>query len=703
MRPRNLTAAVAVAVCLASTACTTHIKTPDAQQPTVAHQPAPLLQRFTVENTLVGWTGYGLRDRQGNVVVPIQNHELTALPNGGWLEQGFHSSGRILDAHGKPVSQRFHYIEQVDPGLDTLLIGSEGSPILGGKGGLVRDDGTVVAPLQYRKLKHLRHSPGLFSFIKYRRYGVLDAQGQVVLKPQWDDVKGLNGLIRVSKYGKQAVYDRHGKRLVPLQADVRYRAIDDSPWISRCKPDPDTHDTSCQILDDSLQPAIEGRFQSAKYLPDAKRLLLKLPDDQGFALYDDAGKRIAKLDIKRASGTADGGYLIVGQADPDNHYNTLAGLVDRNGQWVRKPGDGDIDKLRVAFSEREASKGKPPQFTIRTRTDDGDYLDSVIDAHGKTILPAKPWNIRSYYPSLGLYLVNMPDNRIGVVDANGHWRIKPFKGHPARNSTLPLPYLMLTDDNDHYILYNLATGQPVFDKSYEYLDVETSYWPLSGPAPWPEFVVVNAKRDGKYGVIDLNGNVIVPFKYKNIEALDRWGRERATTTDGHETHVNALGKKRSRQLHQRVAKYLGSHPAPIAAPDMPYAGRYVPAAYRSQTAVQAAYQQGKLAWPAAPTILVNSRYTALDLNMVVDPKRPYIDFIEYYCPRENGFDVLMPGAGLSRKACVTASAPRLILKPGDGNRWHCDNCSDYGLPADWVRLPNTPAATGTPHAPTPKA
>ncbi len=684
---------------------------------TAADAPAGGLEVFTLENTLIHWRAQGLRDARGQVVVPADTVELTRLPGGGWLSRAG-LGGELLDARGQRVAGPFVYVEQVDPALDVLLIGTSGSPLLGGKGGLVRADGKVVVEPVHLRLDYL-DGTGMFAFQRARRTGVLDAQGRVVLEPVHDGVTALPPLLLASKQGQIAVFDREGRNLTGFQQGVAYQSIKDTPLIRECRgPVPESDDDlpRCRVLDAALRPAIAGEFSEIEFLPGVRRWVAvpwrkPVQEEAGTVsssrnrrvlLLDEQGRR--KAELQAQSIIESEGRLLITVDGPDGSYSRRTGLADPDGKWLFKPDYDQIEAMAIAFGDRREMQGPGMEEPVSRRFrvlhwgEDGGYGTGVIDVDGRLLMPLSDVQILEHYPSLDVYVARHGD-KVGVIDAKGQWRIPARHQQTAPNSTLPSPYLLFADSNysgegdeSRYTLYDLRSGQPVFKAQYDYLSVEDSWWPLGIRAPWPEYVIVNARKGGKYGVIDLDEQVVVPFGYDNLISPDRWGQVRVFRGDDDEEgeRKDGLPPARMVQLRGQVSREIRAQQAPLASAHAPYAGRYVPTIYADATQVSSAAAKGALSRPVAPMILVDSETAILDLDMIANRKRPPLDYLEYFCAREDGFDILMPGAGLSEDACVDPKAPRLVMRAAASDEWECSTCAGFGLPPRWRRTDPAP-------------
>lgn len=668
------------------------------------------LEVFTLNNALTRWTGQGLRDAHGRVVVPVDTVELIRLPGGGWLSRAG-LGGELLDAHGKRIAGPFEYVEPPEPSLDVMLIGTEGSPLLSGKGGLVREDGRVVAEPVYIELDALEGT-GLFSFQRARRTGAMNAQGRIVLEPLNDSVKAVSSLLEVTRRGQSALFDRNGKALTQFRDGVAYEAIEGSPWIRECiRPlgEDSVDEPRCRVLDETSKPALAGEFAEIAYLPQAQRwvaVAYRKADGGGepplpyanrtILLLDQAGRRVAELQARSVLQTQ-AARLVVTVATPGG-ADERQGLADRDGRWLVKPDYDRIEPLPIAFSERDGNQA-PPQFSTLRWGEGTRHHAGVVDADGRVILPMADMQVIARYPSLEVYTVKRGD-KMGVIDSAGRWRIEATHTETAPNSELPLPYVMFSDsdystkgeDRDRYTLYDVRSGKPVFAGQYQYLDPQDSYWPMGLKAPWPEFVIVAAQRGGKHGVIDMDGNVVVPFEYYNIDSPDRWGRVTVYRDENDEVgrQMDGLSPQKMARLRDMLSRQIREQQAPVSSVHAPYAGRYVPTQYLQAEQIRAAAERGALSRPVAPMILVDGSTVILDLGMIGERKGPTLDYLEYYCARENGFDILMPGADVSDVACADPDAPRLILHAAGEQEWSCGTCKDYGLPERWRRTDPAP-------------
>lgn len=664
------------------------------------------LQIFTVKNELTRWRGDGLRDAQGRVVLGPAGL-LTALAKGGFMAQR-EGAFWLYDARGARVGGPYDSLEAVDPALDALIVGVGGNPVLEGDGGLIDGSGReLMAPVY----KDFRYLPGtqLFSFEQARRWGLADAQGRVVVKPTLDGISDAPDAVLVGDAGQQGLIDRTGRYVVPLGAST-VSSLNDHTGVATGFFDVCDHAGAvCRGVDSAGRPIFGGRtFSGATLHRDLSRwVITDALEPAGAAasdapaaigvgitprkvLADEQGRTLATFDCDYLYRV--GGLFRAARAKDDTG-GCLWGLVDRDGQW-RVPARYDsIETVREAAGVK-ADAATADDYVVGINGEDGKRLYGVLAADGSQILAPQYEQVFNRYAELGLYLVQQ-DRKVGLIDRQGRWRMQPSYTETASNTDLHPPYLLLSDrdrDDDgdgpqreRDTIVDARTGKPVFASDYDYLDVEYDFrWEKLG-LPWEEFAIVVARRDGKYGALDLQGRVIVPLKYDNLQGLDSWGRLRPTVGERDLPPLSALGPQRSSRLHEAVSRQLRAEPAPHASESMPYAGRYVPADYRDAEQVRAAVAAGRLSRAVAPMLLLDEDAAIIDLDMVADRKRPNFEFLDYYCARENGFDLPLPLAKPVEDVCEDPSAPKLEFRAGADGSWDCATCAKSGLPSRWVR------------------
>jgi len=136
--------------------------------------------------------------------------------------------------------------------------------------------------------------------------------------------------------------------------------------------------------------------------------------------------------------------------------------------------------------------------------------EGVIDRSGNIVLPCEYDDIQYYDGILvGGYQVVVKDGKVGFVDANGNVTCE-FKYGENNFDSLNSPICALQDMEGQYIVLSAAIGE----LPERYADVRTSY-----DNGCPIFIAQDA--NGNVGVIDLYGNVVIPFdgKYDSVYDL----------------------------------------------------------------------------------------------------------------------------------------------------------------------------------------
>ncbi|MGS0891325.1 WG repeat-containing protein [Burkholderia stagnalis] len=664
------------------------------------------VQVFTVENTLSGWSAQGLRDAQGRVVVP-PGGTFTPLPGGGFLRDQL-TRYDLFDADGRQTGGPYAYAELPAPDAGALIVGKDGRPGLDdATGGLLDTHGKELLPPVYGHVAYLPGT-GLFAIERARRWGLVDAHGTVLVQPTFDTAADAPGAVLVSRRGQQGLVGRDGQFVVPFgMADIQpvkdgVKSVD---RFTVCESG-DGAKPGCRVIDAQGQTLLGGmRVDAVEYARNLQRWMVMHRDpprdpsadasDEGSVsalLLDESGKTVARFDCGSSGSLTRIGELIVAGRPTAGGGDCLVGLVDRDGKWVVQPEYASIARLYdAAWRDPAHDDPAPVEYLVTSAAKDGDTKRGILDANGNRILAAAYYNITERYPQLGLYVAARSDREWGVVDRDGRWRVPPVYGGLAPNADLPLPFRLFvksgkTDDDDRYVLHDLRSGRQVFTQSYRYLSFQYDFRWKSLGLPWTEYVVIVAQRpDKKTGVIDFSGRTVVPFQYDNIEALGDWGDMRATKNDKDVT-IMGLPAAKAAAVRDAISRAMRGGQAPIANALSPYMGRFAPVDYLDTAALNDAVAKKRLARPVAPMMLLDANTAIMDFSMITSKAAPAYDFLEYYCPRDAGFDVLMPGADTSDKACGDPRSPMLKFRRTTQDDWRCDGCERRGLPVLWRRL-----------------
>lgn len=119
------------------------------------------------------------------------------------------------------------------------------------------------------------------------------------------------------------------------------------------------------------------------------------------------------------------------------------------------------------------------------------------------------------------YMVIKENNKFGVIDRSGNLLVEPIYDEiDIPNPSKPL-FICMYNYNVEKQEYSVKVLNEKSEQIlYEFIIVEAiKLNPAINDIPY-EKSVLKYKKDGKYGLIDFNGNIIVKNKYEDIKSLD---------------------------------------------------------------------------------------------------------------------------------------------------------------------------------------
>jgi hypothetical protein len=283
------------------------------------------------------------------------------------------------------------------------------------------------------------HDPGIYPFQgmsadgKAGKTGFIDAEGNVLIQPQWDDLGGgaifsqpvafNEGLCAVQKDAKYGYIDTKGNLVIPLQFDSAGPFVE---GLARVK-----LGSAYGYIDKSGHYAINPQFSEAGNFHDG---LAAVHTDEGWAFIRKSGKYAIRPRFESAdsNGFSDGRAAVC----PNK-----CGFIGRNGMLIIKP---QFDSVS-AFSEGLAAvqigekwgyintDGKiviNPQFDAITTFSGGLAAVSVsgntgtIDKNGKYVVNPGQFNMQLTRGDI--QPVTSTDG-VGLMSRDGKWVLKPTK------------------------------------------------------------------------------------------------------------------------------------------------------------------------------------------------------------------------------------------------------------------------------------
>ncbi len=213
----------------------------------------------------------------------------------------------------------------------------------------------------------------------------------------------------------------------------------------------------------------------------------------------------------------------------------MSGIVNEACEWVLEPGAGGISSIESAAEGLAVATNASGE-------------DGLIDLDGNWVIEPGTYEDVGRY-EMGLVAVKQA-GKWGFVDRSNNWVI------PAR--------------------YDARYGPPRFHRFHGHAEVEVDGkmgllrpdGSFAIPPDYDRFFFVDAlgasaERNGKYGYVDLNGNVQIPFEFDSIAAF---GEDRRTIAkkDGRRFVIDDRGQELFSDQYSIVGMFgMGWAPATI--------------------------------------------------------------------------------------------------------------------------------------------
>lgn len=327
-----------------------------------------------------------------------------------------------------------------------------------GKIGFKNESGEIVIPAQYDQVYETGGGK-YYSVELNHENGIIDKKGKVILEPKYSYIWGFSeGLFSVETYGeerKRGFADTTGKIVIPL-------IYSDAALFS---------EGICAVM----------------------------KDNKKWGLIDKTGKEITVFKYDKISSFSDG----VAFAELAGKY----GLIDKQGKEIISLHPDGLESFAKTFLDN-ADKGNTANFIFDQYQSFSENLGAVklkekygfIDKSGAIVIPIIYDYVEPFYK--GTAIVKL-DKKIQIIDKTGK-TIKDLKYSGLGFSREDATNVKL---DGKYGRIERATGKEILPPLYDALQ------------RFQKDMTAWAQLNGKWGMIDKSGKVIVPFKYNERDYL----------------------------------------------------------------------------------------------------------------------------------------------------------------------------------------
>ncbi|UJF24881.1 WG repeat-containing protein [Suttonella sp. R2A3] len=362
-------------------------------------------------------------------------------------------------------------------------------------------------------------------------------------------------------------------------------------------------------------------------------------------------------------------------------------VLDKEGKEVIPVGQYDhINFYRLdSKSDREES-----YFLVGRLLSESDeaYCFGVLDNHANTVIPVE----YRFLESLGdherfITQSCTEDTGLFIIDEAGQRVAQGSFDTIERAPTVWNDrFFLKVMKNNLYGLLDIKTGELVFEAKYEVLGLEydeVNFQPN----------LSTAKFNGRWGALNLDGQVVVPFVYEHImldpENLVKSGLDNA---DG-KTYFLVVDGDSVKQVAYKQGELIDEKAVPnlysvaftqdflkSAYPD----GAYVPKEFSNMKQAYFGIHEQRLKRMLIPVMLVRDNQAEVPFVFFERSELSLGDFedTQTISLLDNGFQITIEG--ISRFDDEKINTTLDFVKTQDGLL--CEACKDYQIPREWVRL-----------------
>ncbi len=339
-----------------------------------------------------------------------------------------------------------------------------------------------------------------FILMENNKFGVINTKGENVIDPSYDEVvipnpekdificytENTSKIVNSSNEQKFSEYEKvEPIRLQNVVSDLMYEK-------SRLTY---TKDGKMGLMDFDGNKITENKYESIESLPYQEgKLLVKQNGKVGLINingYEIIKCEYDKIDVdgyyQEDGGYSYGGYIVTNTTEEGYRY----GYINYNGDLIIEPECNELSRV-VEIEDKYNS-----------------YL--VLAKNGRFgVYKNKDEVIKCEYQSI----MYEEDNDIFVIEKSGKFGVVS----KDNKEILPMEYSQI-DITGICIYATSDEGVKVFDKTGKQLDIEENVSILNTENEKYNIELVSSESEVNYGVVDKDGNEIIPMKYNYIEYL----------------------------------------------------------------------------------------------------------------------------------------------------------------------------------------
>ena len=480
---------------------------------------------------------YGVIDREGNIVVePV--YSTIDIPNPTlpvFIKSDDGQNFSAIDNNGKNILTGYESVEAISINNISSNIPYEKTVLKykqGGLYGLIDMQGNKITDNIYNSITNIDYKEGNLKVEQNGQYGVINIKGTTIIKPEYESI------IADGYYDEETKYERAGF-ILRIKTDDGYKfGYADRKGKIILEPLYNEISRITEITGDDifLITANNGRYGVVKNGKevlkndftdinfDQNNNLLILQKDNSWGVVDLEGNNIVPIDYDNI---IIGGKYINAQKGEDTlifdasgnnidtdilSYNQVndkyAIVIDKNNNYNIVDNAGN-KKLNENYTYIEYLNNDEFIVTINGKT-------GIVNGEGNTIIEVNYNAIQQIDDTNALQAVDSKNNRTDIID-------KDMQIHEGIENAY------ISKETNYIKLYSET------DVKYYNLDgKEITYKEIA-----PNNSIYADKKDGKWGLVDANGNVVVNYEYDmvteqngNVAGVKKDGKWQIVDTKG---------------------------------------------------------------------------------------------------------------------------------------------------------------------------
>ncbi len=466
----------------------------------------------------------GVIDKTGKTIIEPQ-YSYIQIPNPEkpvFVCYETNNTSKVLNENNKEILTKYKNIQAISNN-NTSIQNTYQTQVLRyseeGKFGLIRINGNEITPAIYESIETLEYKDGILKVKKDGKYGLIDINGNEIVKTEY------NSISTDGYYNESTKYDKAGY-IVNIRTDEGYRY----GYINS---------KGRQVLETmytNIKRITEIKNADTVYLityNNGKAGVLKngqtLIENEYESIEFDSANQIFVLQKNAKQGVCDlDGNMIL----PIQYEN-----ITFAGKYLNANKDSKLLVFDVTGTLQNEESYKSIDFVADGKygiTIDRNNKYGVIDSNKLSILENKYSYIEYAFDN---YFIVSLDGKLGVLDSNNN-TIIPIEKDIVQNikGTNMLQVInSKTNTSEFYNKKMEKVSTQIDPRIYikdNYIEIASSnnieYFDFDGDKQEADKIFTENKifakqKDGKWGYVDKNGNIVVEFKYDMATDINQYG------------------------------------------------------------------------------------------------------------------------------------------------------------------------------------